>query len=53
MSGVASTKPAPSLEGLSELARLSLDGSSEASRSLAQHSTWTWLSSVRSTVTSS
>jgi EAL domain-containing protein (putative c-di-GMP-specific phosphodiesterase class I) len=30
MSGVASTKPAPSLEGLSELARLSLDGSSEA-----------------------
>jgi len=30
MSGVASTKPAPTLEGLSELARLSLDGSSEA-----------------------
>jgi EAL domain-containing protein (putative c-di-GMP-specific phosphodiesterase class I) len=30
MSGVVSTKPAPSLEGLSELARLSLDGSSEA-----------------------
>jgi EAL domain-containing protein (putative c-di-GMP-specific phosphodiesterase class I) len=29
MSGVASTKPAPTLEGLSELARLSLDGSSE------------------------
>jgi EAL domain-containing protein (putative c-di-GMP-specific phosphodiesterase class I) len=29
MSGVVSTKPAPSLEGLSELARLSLDGSSE------------------------
>jgi EAL domain-containing protein (putative c-di-GMP-specific phosphodiesterase class I) len=31
MSGVVSTKPAPSLEGLSELARLSLDGSSEGS----------------------
>jgi len=30
MSGVVSTKPAPSLEKLSELARLSLDGSSEA-----------------------
>ncbi len=30
MSGMASTKPPPSLEGLSELARLSLDGSSEA-----------------------
>ena len=30
MSGVASTKPAPSLEGLAELARLSADGSSEA-----------------------
>jgi len=30
MSGVASTKPVPTLEGLSELARLSLDGSSEA-----------------------
>ena len=29
MSGVASTKPGPSLEGLSELARLSVDGSSE------------------------
>jgi EAL domain-containing protein (putative c-di-GMP-specific phosphodiesterase class I) len=31
MSGVVSTKPAPSLEGLSELARLSLDGSNEGS----------------------
>jgi EAL domain-containing protein (putative c-di-GMP-specific phosphodiesterase class I) len=31
MSGVVSTKPTPSLEGLSELARLSLDGSSEGS----------------------
>ena len=30
MSGVASTRPAPTLEGLAELARLSLDGSSEA-----------------------
>jgi EAL domain-containing protein (putative c-di-GMP-specific phosphodiesterase class I) len=30
MSGVASISPAPSLEGLAELARLSLDGSSEA-----------------------
>jgi EAL domain-containing protein (putative c-di-GMP-specific phosphodiesterase class I) len=30
MSGVVSTKPLPSLEALSELARLSLDGSSEA-----------------------
>ena len=30
MSDVASTKPPPTLEGLSELARLSLDGSSEA-----------------------
>ena len=30
MSGVVSIKPAASLEGLSELARLSLDGSSEA-----------------------
>jgi EAL domain-containing protein (putative c-di-GMP-specific phosphodiesterase class I) len=30
MSGVVSTSPAPSLEGLSELARLSLDSSSEA-----------------------
>ncbi|MDX6409648.1 MAG: hypothetical protein QOE13_2719 [Gaiellaceae bacterium] len=30
MSGVISTKPAPTLEGLAELARLSLDGSSEA-----------------------
>ena len=30
MSGVVSTKPSPSLEGLSELARLSMDGSSEA-----------------------
>jgi EAL domain-containing protein (putative c-di-GMP-specific phosphodiesterase class I) len=30
MSGVVSTKPAAGLEGLSELARLSLDGSSEA-----------------------
>ena len=30
MSGVISTKPAPGLEGLAELARLSLDGSSEA-----------------------
>lgn len=30
MSGVASTKPAPGLEGLAELARLTLDGSSEA-----------------------
>jgi EAL domain-containing protein (putative c-di-GMP-specific phosphodiesterase class I) len=29
MSGVASAKPGPSLEGLSELARLSVDGSSE------------------------
>ncbi len=29
MSGVISTKPVPSLEGLSELARLSLDGSNE------------------------
>jgi len=29
MSGVVSTKPRPSLEGLSELARLSVDGSSE------------------------
>ena len=30
MSGVASTRPAPTLEGLAELARLSLEGSSEA-----------------------
>jgi GAF domain-containing protein len=30
MSGVGSTRPAPTLEGLAELARLSLDGSSEA-----------------------
>src|SRR5438128_7219613 len=30
MSGVISTKSAPGLEGLSELARLTLDGSSEA-----------------------
>jgi EAL domain-containing protein (putative c-di-GMP-specific phosphodiesterase class I) len=30
MSGVVSTRPAPTLEGLAELARLSLDGSSEA-----------------------
>jgi len=30
VSGVASTRPAPTLEGLAELARLSLDGSSEA-----------------------
>jgi EAL domain-containing protein (putative c-di-GMP-specific phosphodiesterase class I) len=30
MSGVVSTKPAPGLEGLAELARLRLDGSSEA-----------------------
>jgi EAL domain-containing protein (putative c-di-GMP-specific phosphodiesterase class I) len=30
MSGVASMRPAPTLEGLAELARLSLDGSSEA-----------------------
>jgi hypothetical protein len=30
MSGVVSMKPAPSLEGLAELARLSADGSSEA-----------------------
>jgi len=30
MSGVVSTKPLPTLEALSELARLSLDGSSEA-----------------------
>ena len=30
MSGVASTRPAPTLECLAELARLSLDGSSEA-----------------------
>ena len=30
MSGVVSTKPVPSLEGLAELARLSTDGSSEA-----------------------
>jgi EAL domain-containing protein (putative c-di-GMP-specific phosphodiesterase class I) len=30
MSGVASTRAAPTLEGLAELARLSLDGSSEA-----------------------
>jgi EAL domain-containing protein (putative c-di-GMP-specific phosphodiesterase class I) len=30
VSGVVSTRPAPTLEGLAELARLSLDGSSEA-----------------------
>jgi EAL domain-containing protein (putative c-di-GMP-specific phosphodiesterase class I) len=30
MSGIASTRPAPTLDGLAELARLSLDGSSEA-----------------------
>ena len=30
MSGVVSTRPAPTLEGLAELARLSLEGSSEA-----------------------
>lgn len=30
MSGVVSTKPGPGLEGLAELARLTLDGSSEA-----------------------
>src|SRR5947209_3256674 len=30
MSGVVSTKPGPGLEGLSELARLTLDGSNEA-----------------------
>ena len=30
MSGIVSTKPTPGLEGLAELARLSLDGSSEA-----------------------
>ncbi len=30
MSGIVSTRPAPTLEGLAELARLSLDGSSEA-----------------------
>ncbi len=30
MSGIVSTRPAPTLEGLAELARLSLDGSNEA-----------------------
>ena len=58
MSGVASTKPRPSLDGLAELARLSVDGSNEAierilSRGAKLRSTWTSRSWVHSMATSS